>query len=238
MGKKFLLVIPTLNEFENIPKIYKKIKKTNKLANILFIDDNSIDGSKNIIIDLSKKDKKVKYIFRNKKLGIGSAHKLGIKFAKKKNYRYICTMDCDGSHDPIYINSMFKLIKSSEIVITNRFIIKNALFGWELKRIIITKLRYYLIRVLLNSKLDGSGGFRLYDLKKIRLKDIIEAKDSNYSFFWVSIFLLEKKYNISEIPIKLQARSIGSSKMKLKDIIDGFLILLKVFIKHRLKIFL
>ncbi len=238
MSEKFLLVIPTLNEFENIPKIYKKIKKTNKSANILFIDDNSIDGSRNIIIDLCKKDKKVGYIFRHKKLGIGSAHKLGIKFAKKKNYRFICTMDCDGSHDPIYISSMFKLIKSSEIVITNRFMIKNALSGWELKRIIITKLRYYLIRILLNSKLDGSGGFRLYDLKKIRLNDIFAAKDINYSFFWVSIFLLEKKYNITEIPIKLQARSIGSSKMKFKDITDGFFLLLKVFIKYRLKIFL
>ena len=215
MNEKFLLIIPTLNEYRNISKIYKKIKKKYKLANILFIDDNSTDGSKDEITNLCKKDKKVDCIFRNKKLGIGSAHKLGIKFAKKKKYRFVCTIDCDGSHDPMYIASMFKLIKDKDIVITNRFLIKNALSDWELKRIIVTKLRYYLVRALLNSELDGSGGFRLYD--------------------WESTFLLEKKYNISEIPIKLPTRSMGSSKMRFKDITNGFIYLLIIFIKYRIK---
>jgi len=231
---KILIIVPTLNEYGNIQKIYKKIKKSNKLANLLFIDDNSTDGSKNVISYLNKKDKKVNYIFRHKKLGIGSAHKLGIKFAKKKNYRFVCTMDCDGTHDPKYIKSMFKLIESSSIVITNRFLIKNSLNGWELKRIVISKLRYYLVRLLLNSKLDGSGGFRLYDLKKVKLDDIFKAKDNNYSFFWESAFLLEKKYTIKEIPIKLPIRSLGLSKMKFEDIINGLIYLLKIFIKHRL----
>ena len=81
---RFLIVIPTLNEHKNIGTIYKKIVNLYKKANILFIDDNSDDGSKNEILDLKKKDKRVNYIFRKKKLGIGSAHKLGIKIAKKK----------------------------------------------------------------------------------------------------------------------------------------------------------
>ena len=106
MKSKTLIVIPTLNEFGNIQKIYKKIQTLSKKINILFIDDNSIDGSKKIIINLKIKNKKVNYIFRDKKLGIGSAHKVGIKFAKKKNYRYVCTMDCDGTHDPKHIKKM------------------------------------------------------------------------------------------------------------------------------------
>ena len=129
---------------------------------------------------------------------------------------------------------MFKLIKDYNLIITNRFLIKDALNNWELKRIIITKLRYYLVKFLLNSKLDGSGGFRLYDLKKIKLKDIFQAKNNDYSFLWESIFLLEKKYNISEIPITLPTRSIGSSKMRFKDIVNGFIYLLLIFIKHRI----
>ena len=84
MDNKVLLVIPTLNEFGNIQKIYKKIQSLNKKINILFIDDNSNDGSKEVIVNLKKQDKKVDYIFREKKLGIGSAHKVGIKLAKKK----------------------------------------------------------------------------------------------------------------------------------------------------------
>ena len=134
MNNKILLVIPTLNEFGNIQKIYKKIQNTNKKINILFIDDNSSDGSKEIIINLKKRNKKVNYVFREKKLGIGSAHKAGIKLAKKKNYRYVCTMDCDGTHHPKHIKKMLNKIKDSDLVISNRFLKKNSMKGWGIKR--------------------------------------------------------------------------------------------------------
>ena len=234
MNKSILLIIPTLNEFGNIQKIYKKVQKTDKKINLLFIDDNSTDGTRNTILYLSKKNKKVKYIFRKKKLGIGSAHKLGIKLAKKKNFRYVCTMDCDGTHDPMHIKKMLKKIKDSDLVISNRFLKKNSLKGWDIKRIIITNLRYYLIWILLGTKLDGSGGFRLYDLNKIKIEDILELRDDNYNFFWQSAFLLEyKKYKISEIPINLPNRVIGSSKMRFSDILSGVFNLLKFFLKYR-----
>ena len=232
---RFLIVIPTLNEHKNIGTIYKKIVNLYKKANILFIDDNSDDGSKNEILDLKKKDKRVNYIFRKKKLGIGSAHKLGIKIAKKKNYQFVCTMDCDGTHEPKNIRTMFKHIKKYNLIMTTRFKYKNSLRGWPLKRIIITKMRYYLVSLILGTKFDSSGGFRLYDLNKIKLKDIFLAKDSNYNFLWESAFILEvKKYKIMEIPIILQKRSLGSSKMRLNDIFYGIFYLLKVFVIFKL----
>ena len=235
MDEQTLLIIPTLNEFGNIQKIYNKIRNSNKKINILFIDDNSKDGSKNIIKKLKKKDKKTNYIFRDKKLGIGSAHKLGIRLAKIRNYRYVCTMDCDGTHDPKHIKQMFWKIKKSDLVITNRFKKKNSLKNWEFRKKIITKLRYYLVWILLGTKLDGSGGFRLYDLKKIKLMDIMESKDNFYNFFWQSIFLLERKnYKIFEISIRLPNRAIGSSKMRFKDILIGVSSLIKFFFKYKI----
>jgi len=233
--RNILIIIPTLNEYKNIGIIYKKIIKLHKKTNILFVDDNSNDGSKEEIIDLKKKNKRVYYIFRHKKLGIGSAHKIAIKWAKKKKYQFVCTMDCDGSHDPKYIQPMFKFIKTNNIVITNRFLFKDSLIGWGYKRIFITKMRYYLIYFLLGSQLDGSGAFRLYDLKTVKLKDILMSKDNNYNFFWESAFLLERKYKIYQLPIKLHNRSLGSSKMQFKDIIGGLFYLFKIFINHKIK---
>jgi len=232
---KFLIIIPTLNEHRNIGIIYKKIIKLYKKANILFIDDNSNDGSKNEILDLRKENKKVNYIFRKKKLGIGSAHKLGIKIAKKNNYQYVCTMDCDGTHDPKTIKIMFKNIKRYNLIMTTRFKYKNSISGWPLKRIFITKMRYYLVSIILGTKFDSSGGFRLYDLKKIKIRDIFLAKDNNYNFFWESAFILElKKYKITEIPIILPNRTLGSSKMRLTDIFYGIFYLLKIFLVYKL----
>lgn len=232
---KFLIIIPTLNEHRNIGIIYKKIIKLYKKANILFIDDNSNDGSKNEILDLRKENKKVNYIFRKKKLGIGSAHKLGIKIAKKNNYQYVCTMDCDGTHDPKAIKMMLKNIKRYNLIMTTRFKYKNSISGWPLKRIFITKMRYYLVRLVLGTKFDSSGGFRLYDLKKIKIRDIFLAKDNNYNFFWESTFILElKKYKITEIPIILPNRTLGSSKMGFTDIFYGIFYLLKIFLVYKL----
>ena len=232
---RFLIVIPTLNEHKNIEIIYKKIVKLYKQAHILFIDDNSDDGSKEEILDLRKKNKKVNYVFRKKKLGIGSAHKLGIKMAKKNNYRYVCTMDCDGTHEPKSINTMFKDIKKYNLIMTTRFKYKNSLKDWPFKRIFITRMRYYLVSLLLGTKLDSSGGFRLYDLNKIKLKDIFLAKDNNYNFLWESAFILElKKYKIAEISIILPNRTLGSSKMSLNDIFYGLIYLLKVFVIFKL----
>jgi dolichol-phosphate mannosyltransferase len=232
---RFLIVIPTLNEYQNIGTIYKKIVKLYKKANILFIDDNSNDGSKVEILNLRKKNRKVNYIFRKKRLGIGSAHKLGIKIAKKNNYRYICTMDCDGTHEPKSIKTMFKYIKKYNLILTTRFKYKNSLKGWPFIRIVITNMRYFLIRLVLGSKFDSSGGFRLYDLNMIKLKDILLAKDNNYNFLWESTFILElKKYKITEIPIILHSRVIGSSKMRFKDIFYGLIYLLKIYIIFKL----
>lgn len=230
---KFLIVIPTLNENKNITIIYKKIINIYPKAKILFIDDNSTDGSKDEILNINKKNKNINFIFRSCKLGIGSAHKLGISYAKKKGYDFICTMDCDGTHNPRTIKKMFKYVKKHDLVITTRFKKKEALKDWPLKRIIITKLRYNMVYFLLGTKLDGSGGFRLYDLKNIKVKDIFRAKDNNYNFFWESAFILEKKYKIFEVPITLPNRTLGLSKMRLKDIIFGTIYLIKIFIKYR-----
>ena len=91
------------------------------------------------------------------------------------------------------------------------------------------------MRLLLGTKLDSSGGFRLYDLKKIKLNDICLAKDNNYNFFWESTFLLElKKYKLTEISINLPFRTLGSSKMRFRDIVSGVFYLLRIFIHYRL----
>ena len=122
MSNKFLILIPTYNERYNIKPILKKIKNNfNHSYNVLFIDDNSIDGTREYITKIKTVNKYILLINRKKKLGVGSAHKVGIKYAYKKRYQFIITMDCDGTHDPIYLKKILKFSKDSDLVITNRF---------------------------------------------------------------------------------------------------------------------
>ena len=235
MQKKLLIIIPVLNEVDNILPIIKKILKHlgNKKKHILFIDDNSRDGTREKIYQAQKKFNKIYLIKRNKKLGIGSAHKIGLKWGFKRKYKKIITMDCDGTHNPIYINKLLKKLNINDchIVSTNRFLNKNSLNDWTIWRRILTIFRHKLIQFFLDIKYDSSGAFRGYLVNSININDIFLAKNNSYSFFWESIYILAKKYNIKEIPIKLPGRLTGVSKMKVKDILSALLYLIKIYLK-------
>ena len=229
-----IIIIPTLNEYKNIKKLFFAIKKQKIRSDILFIDDNSTDGTREEILEFKKKYKNIKYIFREKKFGIGSAHKEALIFAYKKKYKKIITMDADGTHDPKYIKEMLFFSNKYDLVNTNRFLSKNSISDWPLFRIFLTTARYFLINFLLDFNFDSSGAFRCYDTKKIHLKDILLAKNNSYSFFWESIYHLnKKKYLIKEISVDLPFRKLGSSKMKLKDIVYSLIYLIKYFFKDR-----
>ena len=230
--KKYLILIPTYNEKKNIKYIINKIKKNLNLNyDLLFIDDNSSDGTKKILKKI--KSKKIKIINRKKKLGIGSAHKDGIKYGYKKGYNFIISLDCDGTHDPKHINKMIKLSLKYDLILTNRFTFKNSLAGWNFHRKFITTLRHYLVTMLFNTDLDSSGAFRCYNTKKIKLSKILEAKHSGYFFFTESTIILEKnKHLIKQIPIMLPKRFSGSSKMKISDLIGGFFYMIYLFTKN------
>jgi len=233
---KTLVIIPTFNEKKNIFVMYKKLQKIKIKFDVLFVDDKSEDGSQEIIKKLAKKNKKIKYIFRPKKMGVGSAHKDGFVWAYKRKYGIIVTLDADGTHDPKYIKQMIKKLKHHSMIITNRFIKKNSMKDWPFFRILITYLRHIAVSLLLSIKYDSSGAFRCIDCKKIPLSDLILAKDSGYSYFWESIFILHtKKHKISEIAMPLPFRKIGSSNIAFNDILFAVCYLFVVFLKRIFK---
>ena len=232
--RNILVIVPTLNEKNNIIILLKKLKLTKILHDILFIDDNSKDGSQEVIKKIAKKNRNINYIFRPKKLGIGSAHKEGFVWSYKKKYKIIVTMDADGTHDPKYMKFMIQKLQRSnyDVVTTSRFLKKNSLKNWPLFRIILTTLRHIVISFLLFMPYDASGAFRCINCRKVKLKDLILAKQDSYSYFWESLFILyKKKYKISQIPIQLPYRYVGSSKLQIKDIIFSLYYLMIVFVK-------
>ena len=166
-------------------------------------------------------------------MGIGSAHKDGLKYAYKNRYNIILTMDADGTHDPKYIKDLLKFSNKFDLVSTNRFFNQNSLMEWPIQRRFLTKIRYYLINFLLNINYDSSGAYRCYNADRIKLKHILLANNNGYSFFWESLYLLnKKKYLIKEIPVYLPYRKVGSSKMTFKDIFGSLGYLLKYSFKN------
>jgi len=227
-----IIVIPTLNEKENINILFNQLTATNIVFDLLFIDDNSDDGSQEVIKDLVKNNQNINCIFRPKRMGIGSAHKDGLIWSYKRNYKTIITMDADGTHDPKYLKLLIDESKNFDMVVTSRFLEKNSLEDWPLFRVFLTTLRHLTISLLLSISYDSSGAFRCINCQKIALSDLILAKNDSYSYFWESIFILHrKKYRITQIPIHLPFRIYGSSKMRIKDIFFSIYYLTIVFLK-------
>jgi len=226
---KKCLIIPTLNEEKNIIKLVREIKKTKIKLDLLFVDDDSTDLTQSLILSLKKKHKFVKYIFRKNKKGIGSAHKDGIKYCYKKKYDLIITMDADGTHDPKYLKQMISKSNNYDYIITSRYKKKNLLVDWPLSRKLLTYTRHALVKIFLGMNYDASGAYRCFHTKKIKLKDILSAKNDDYAFFWeVTYIIKSKKYSIYEIPVQLIYRKLGKSKMQFKHIFFSLLYLLKI----------
>ena len=229
--KKNLIFIPTYNEISNIDDLLIKIRKLYPDIDILVVDDNSTDGTVEFLKNIS--DKKIKHTIREKKYGIGSAHKHGVNYAYDNNYDLLITMDADGTHEPENIKNFLNLIEKYDIINTNRFLKKNSLSDWPLTRKIFTYTRFYLNKFLLNVDLDSSGAFRCYNLNNIQRGHFNLVTGSSYSFFWESLFIFkEKNYKIFEIPINLPYRKNGSSKITIKDIVGSFFLIFYFFIKR------
>ena len=222
---KKIILIPVYNEKKNIKDLFNKIRKYNKY-DILYVNDNSEDGTTQEINKLKKKYKNIYHINRINNFGIGSAHKDGLEWGYKKKYEQIITMDGDGTHDPKYLKAIINKNLESDITITNRFLKKNSLSSWPIIRIFITKVRHVLVNFFLGIKFDASGGFRCINAQKVKINDLVYVKENDYTYFWKSIFFLNLKYKINEIPIYLPTRKLGNSKMRIKHIIYSFISLL------------
>ena len=216
---KILVFTATYNEKVNIAILLKKYKNLKVNLDILIVDDNSPDGTKEVIKNLSKK-KNIILKVRKKKLGLNTAHQFAYKFAKKNKYKKLITLDADLSHDPKEIPKILKLLDKHDFVIGSRYS-KNGKNSQPLHRYLISylgnKLIKFITRININEYTTSYRGFNLSKLKKFDLKQI---KGKGYSFFMETVIVLKRlNYNCKEIPIYFQDRSHGKSKIPKIEII-------------------
>ena len=229
---KVLVAIPIINERNNIVFLLRKILSIRNNISVLYIDDNSNDGSDKLLKKIKSKNKNIYYLYRNRRLGIGSAHKEAIKFSFLNNFDYLITIDGDCTHDPIYIDQILKKLDNYDVVNTSRFINNNSLNGWSVGRTSLTRLRYLITKLLLKSNFDSSSGYRGYNLKKICKDHLLLSSNNNYFFLIESLLFLEKlKYKIFEISNVLNPRKAGVSKLNLEHLLDAFFSLIKLYFK-------
>ncbi|MDB6026248.1 MAG: hypothetical protein JWM68_2471 [Verrucomicrobiales bacterium] len=227
---KTLVFIPTYNERENVEQLCEQICSLKLSADILFIDDNSPDGTGQILDEIAKKTQGLFVIHRSGKLGVGSAHLDGIAWAYDHDYERLITLDCDFTHSPEDISKLLAHAPDFDVVLGSRFLEKDSLPGWTAYRRFLTHFGHFLTRHLLKIKQDATGAFRIYDLSRIPRSLFERVESKAYSFFFESLFLLTRNgFRIKEVSIVLPTRTYGHSKMTKKHILQSVLRILSLF---------
>ena len=217
-ANRSLIFVPTYNERENAPRMLEQLLALKLDADIVFLDDNSPDGTGQVLDELAKQHPRLSVIHRSGKLGIGSAHQDGIAYAYDRGYQALLTMDCDFTHSPADIPRFFELAEQCDVVVGSRFLQKDSLPGWNLMRRFLTNFGHFLTRRMLRIEHDATGAFRLYRLDRIPRETFGLVEPRGYAFFFESLFVLARNNcRIAEVPIVLPARTYGHSKMSWRE---------------------
>jgi dolichol-phosphate mannosyltransferase len=228
--KKISIIIPCLNEEKNIEKVYDAINKKflEKNFEIIFVDDDSSDNTQKKIIDLCKKNKKVRYIFRKNDKDLSRAFMAGVNNSKAK---YIILMDCDLQHDPIVLNDLYNNIKLNyyNCVSGSRFLKKSINNTKKIKyffRLLLSKILNYFINFLLGINLsDSLTGFFITE-RKLLLQNKKKLYLKGFKIFLDFYSCKNIDINHKEIPIKLNERIYGKSKLTINTLLNIFRLIL------------
>lgn len=212
---KSLVIIPTFNEAENVENIIQAVLKQAENLDVLIVDDNSPDGTSQIVENLIKADSRIKLIKRKGKLGLGTAYIRGFKFALKRDYDFIFEMDADFSHNPDEIPNMLEAIKENDLVIGSRYIKGINVVNWPLRRLILSYMASFYVRFITRMKIaDPTGGFKCFRREVLEAIDLDKIHSNGYSFqVEMNFRTWLKKFRIKEIPIIFRDRRVGQSKM-------------------------
>lgn len=233
-GIRRLIFVPTYNEAENIEALYRRIQALGIDADYLFLDDDSPDGTGQIIDRLAAEDPRVRTIHRSGKLGIGSAHREGIRWAHAHGFGLLVTMDCDFTHSPEDIPRFLEQAAEYDVVVGSRFLDSDSLPGWSWIRRFLTAFGHFLTKLLLHMPEDATGAFRAYRLDRIPEGVFDAVYSGSYSFFFESLYVLKLNgYRVQQVPVQLSARAAGHSKMAVRDALHSVLLLAKLYLRTR-----
>ena len=213
-----LVIIPTYNEKDNIEAMIHKVFSLPVDFDLLIIDDNSPDGTREIVKRLQEKyDGKLHLMERAGKLGLGTAYIAGFKWALERHYNYIFEMDCDFSHNPDDLVHLYNACtkEDADLAIGSRYITGVNVVNWPMGRVIMSYYASAYVRIVTGMPVrDTTAGFKCYTRKVLETINIDGIKLKGYAFQIEMKFTTWKfGFKIIEVPIIFTERKLGSSKM-------------------------
>jgi dolichol-phosphate mannosyltransferase len=221
-----LIVVPTYNEKENVRTIAGRFLAALPGCELLFVDDNSPDGTGDIIDDMMKSEPRIHVMHRAGKLGLGTAYVEGFTWGLARGYELLFEMDADGSHDPKYLPQMLQLAEDgADLVVGSRNVPGGGVEGWGLGRNIISKGGSLYARTILGIDVrDVTAGFVCWRRSALEAIDLQSITSNGYSFqIEMKYRAIKRGLHLVETPIVFIDRQVGKSKMSRAIVAEALL---------------
>lgn len=223
-----LIITPTYNEKENIEKIIRKVFSLPKEFHILIVEDNSPDGTADIVKRLMQEFPDRLFIKERKgKLGLGTAYLDGFRWALEHNYQYVFEMDADFSHNPDDLERLYEVCASGkgDVAVGSRYVDgKISVVNWPIMRLLMSYYASAYVRFVTKMKVyDATAGYVCYTRKVLEKMNFDKVQFVGYAFQIEMKYTATKLgYKIAEVPIIFTDRVLGTSKMSMKIFKEAF----------------
>lgn len=213
-----IVIIPTYNEKENIENIIREVFSFEKKFHILIVEDNSPDGTADIVKNLMKEFPNSLFIHERKgKLGLGTAYIAGFKWSLEQKYKYIFEMDADFSHPPEKLNALYHAcaVDGAGMAVGSRYKSGVNVVNWPMGRVLLSYYASAYVRLITGMPIrDTTAGFACYTREVLETIDLDKIKMVGYAFQIEMKFTTWKLgFKIEEVPIIFTDRTLGTSKM-------------------------
>ena len=211
-----LVIVPTYNERENVEPLAAAVLRALPAAHLLFVDDDSPDGTGDLLDRLSAGDSRVQVLHHGGKKGLGRAYVAGFRWALERGYAFVFEMDADFSHDPADLPRLRAAAETADLALGSRYTEGTArVVNWPLARLILSKNAARYVRWITGlPATDPTGGFKCYRRAVLAALDLDTLLSNGYSFQIETVHRAWMRgFRLAEIPITFEERRVGVSKM-------------------------
>jgi dolichol-phosphate mannosyltransferase len=248
IGAGALIVVPTYNEAENVREIAPRLLAGAAGIEVLFVDDNSPDGTGAILDELAAADPRIHVMHRAGKLGLGTAYRDGFAWGMARGFELLIEMDADGSHDPVYLPEMLQRARGgapataqpeppdnesagrasargADVVVGSRYVEGGGTVNWGFGRKLISRGGSLYARSVLGVAVrDVTAGFMCWQRSALDAIDLQTITSNGYSFqIEMKYRALQRGLRLVEIPIVFVDRRVGQSKMSRAIFVEALL---------------
>ena len=221
-----IVIIPTYNERENIENIIRYVVGLTPKFDILIIEDNSPDGTGDIVEKLQQELPQLHMIRRAGKLGLGTAYITGFKWSLAHGYEYIFEMDADFSHNPDDLVKLYEACSTgADMSIGSRYVTGVNVVNWPMGRVLMSYFASKYVRFITGMKVhDATAGFVCYTRKVLESINLDKIRFKGYAFqIEMKFTAWTLGFRLKEVPIIFTDRTLGTSKMSGGIFTEAFL---------------